>query len=303
MLLVVFELHLVVSLGEDALEEDRVRHAIGVQVLHGLDHPVGVFSLVALDIDVPHLHLGAFIDVESDLQGGGRNLLDARLDGGVLMAALGEKLLQRHHRALHLVGIVLRFHREADLALLEAVQNFGDRDRVDARVVDGADHAPLDQHPVDDDAGLSLFGFQADIVEAALVPQQTEIAAHGVYAVDVPHLLFDDRLEGVLGDAAGALEIDGFDHLSLGGRPAGLGAVGACRGVCCPAGGVAVAAGPAAAGSGERFQRDWLAGPAAAVVWAAAAPVDSGPAESAAGAAPGASAAEESGPPAAPRAP
>ena len=63
-----------------------------------------------------------------------------------------------------------------------------------------------------DAAFAAGFGFQADIVEAAGVPQNHEIAAQRLFVVDVARLGEDQRLQGVLGNAAGAAEFDGFDR-------------------------------------------------------------------------------------------
>ena len=77
---------------------------------------------------LPTLTLGPSFTYEGDLQRRGRNLLDLRIHRGVLAAALGQEFLEDDGGALDLVGVVLRFHREADLALLEAVENFRDGD-------------------------------------------------------------------------------------------------------------------------------------------------------------------------------
>ena len=48
--------------------------------------------LVAGEADVAHLHRGAFLDVEVHLHRGRRNGLDLGLDGGELVAVLGQDL-------------------------------------------------------------------------------------------------------------------------------------------------------------------------------------------------------------------
>ena len=159
-------------------------------------------SLVADDIDVPDLHLRALVHHKGDLERGRRNLLDLRIHRGVLAAALGQKLLKHDGRALHLVGIVLRFHAQADFAFLEAVQDLADRDRLRARVVDGADDTALVHHEAHDHAGSTLLGLQADIVEAAGIPQDHEVAAKGFFVINIARLGEDQGLQGVLRERA-----------------------------------------------------------------------------------------------------
>ena len=48
--------------------------------------------LVAGELDLAHLHHRAFLDVEVHLHRGRRNGLDVGLDGGELVAVLGEQL-------------------------------------------------------------------------------------------------------------------------------------------------------------------------------------------------------------------
>src|ERR1019366_76938 len=58
------------------------------------------------------------------------------------------------------------------------------------------------------------FGFQPDIVEASLVPQDHEIAAQRLFVVDVALLGNDQRLQGVLRHPLGAAEFKAFNHLA-----------------------------------------------------------------------------------------
>ena len=108
----------------------------------------------------PDFDLGAFVHVENDFEGGGRDLADLGVDCGELAAALGEEFLQDDRGALDLVGVVLRFDRQADLALLEAVENFRDGDRFGAFVLDGADDAALGDDEAHDDAGRCRARFR-----------------------------------------------------------------------------------------------------------------------------------------------
>ena len=72
------------------------------------------------------------------------------------------------------------------------------------------------------------LGFETDIVEAAGVPQDHEVAAEDVFVINIAGLGGDQGLEGVLRNAPGAAEFDGFDDLPVEGcwrsGRAGLGA-------------------------------------------------------------------------------
>src|SRR5439155_1618224 len=83
-----------------------------------------------------------------------------RIDRGILPAALGQKFLEGHRRALDFIGVILRFDGETHLPLFEAVQDLRDSYRMDALVVDGADDAALGEHPAEDKTGLARLGFE-----------------------------------------------------------------------------------------------------------------------------------------------
>ena len=94
---------------------------------------------VAQRTDLAHLDHRAFLDVEVDLHRGRRNGFDVGLDGGELVAVLGQQLLDDRFGLLDLGGIVLALHGKPDLFLLEAVKDVGDGDAVQALVIDLAD--------------------------------------------------------------------------------------------------------------------------------------------------------------------
>src|SRR5687767_7088813 len=100
------------------------------------DHPSVVVSLVIYDVDVADFNLGPFVHVERKLQRRWRNLLDLRIHHRILAPALGQEILESYGGSLDLIRIVLRFSGETDLAFLEAVQDFGNCDGLDALVVD-----------------------------------------------------------------------------------------------------------------------------------------------------------------------
>ncbi len=104
---VFFQFGGVVSLGEQVFEEDGVRDADGLQVLHGRAQGAVVDMFVASEADVADLNLGAFFDDEGDGDGGGRDGTDFGANGGELTAVLGEQLLQNNFGLLDFGGIVL----------------------------------------------------------------------------------------------------------------------------------------------------------------------------------------------------
>ena len=87
---VFFELGGVVGLSEKVLKDDGVGNADGLQILHGPAQVKRADVPVAHELDLAHLHYRAFLDVEVHLHRGRRNGLDVGLDGGELMAVLGE---------------------------------------------------------------------------------------------------------------------------------------------------------------------------------------------------------------------
>ncbi len=213
-LLVFFELGGIVGLGENSFEQNRMRDSDGAQIVHGPAHHAIAKNLIAFEGDLPDLHLGAFINVEIDDQRGRRHLAHFRLDAGELAAALGQVFEQHVAGALDLIRIVLSLGAQSDFAFLEAVQDFRDRDRLHARVVDGTDDASLDHHEAHDPAGAAGFLLQRNVVEAVAVPQDQEIAAE-LFVVDAVALFGDDQgAQRVGGDAAITAEFDGFDGIS-----------------------------------------------------------------------------------------
>ena len=96
---------------------------------------------VALNNDVADFEFRTFVDGEVDIDAARRHLAELRSNGGVLVAALCFIFLQYVLGALHFAGIVLRFGRQIDVTLFEAIENFGFTDGLVAGVVDGMDGA------------------------------------------------------------------------------------------------------------------------------------------------------------------
>ncbi len=155
-----------------------MRDADGLQVLAWSAQLARAERVVALEGDLADLDRRAFLDVEGQRDGGGRDGLDIGPDGGELVAVLAEHLLQHDFGALDARGIVLAFDGEADLFLLEAVEHVGNGDGVQALVVDFANGGLFAD--VDDElhaVGL-VDALDAHVVEVAGVPERVEVALH-----------------------------------------------------------------------------------------------------------------------------
>src|SRR3954454_22600226 len=121
--------------------------------------------VITYDVYFPDLNLRAFIHVESHFKGGRRYLPHLRIDRGVLASPLGEIILEDDSGSLDLIRIVLRFHRKADLTLLESVEDFRHGDRLDALVLDRPHNSALHQDEPHDRAHFAWLGFQCNVIE------------------------------------------------------------------------------------------------------------------------------------------
>ena len=131
-----------------------MRNSNRLQVLHDTDYVLVREGVETVENDVADLDLGAFINGKRDIYAARRHLAQLRCDSSVLVAALGFIFLKNVAGTLHFAGIVLGFRRQADVALFEAVENFGFADGLVARVVDGVDGAAFGDEEGEDDATL-----------------------------------------------------------------------------------------------------------------------------------------------------
>lgn len=203
----------VVGLGEDILEEDGVRHAYWPQIPHGADQGAAAECLIALDLDVPHLHLGPFVHPELQLEGSGRHGSEHRVDCGELTPALRQVLLENHLGPLDLAWIVCGLDRQSHFPLLEAVQDFRGADRFDPRILDGENNRAFSYDETNDLSGCARLDLQAEIVETAGIPKRHEIPLKRTIVYLVALLGEDQRPEGVLRDPSGPPKLDEFDHV------------------------------------------------------------------------------------------
>src|ERR1700683_2215230 len=198
---VFFKLGGVVGLGEDILQEDGMRNANGLQVLHRRPQNSRLDGLIAFELNFADLDLGPFLDHKCDTDRSGRNLAHFGADRSEEASMLREQILDRDFRLLDARGIVLAFDHQADFILLEAVQHITVGNRVEANVVDFADGWLF--LPLDDDSPSfgSLFAKELDVFEVARIPQRIEIAFQRSGIVDVSRLGEDARPDGVGGNA------------------------------------------------------------------------------------------------------
>ncbi len=170
---------------------------------------------VSRDHNFADLHLGSFVDVERKRYGvRARQSFVGGLDGGELAAVLGQQLLNNHFRLLDFCRIELAFNREADLAVLEPVQDVGFGDRFVALVFDAPDDGPLGDIENDDFlVGLvrAVLDFETDVLEILRVPQGVEIAPQGVIVHGVAGAGKDARPKRLAADSSIALEFDALD--------------------------------------------------------------------------------------------
>src|SRR5579872_6950719 len=97
----------IVRLRENILEENRMRHADRLEVLHRTTKDAAFNVLVPFENNLAHLHLRSFFDCESKAHGVWRNGVNLGTHGGELSAMLSQQLLDGDLGLLHFGGIVL----------------------------------------------------------------------------------------------------------------------------------------------------------------------------------------------------
>ena len=189
---------------------------------HGADDPAFGERLVPLDVDLSDLYLGAFLHNKNQLDRvGGGDALVGGLDHGKLTPALAQQLPEDDLRLLDPGRIELAFHREPDLAVLEALQDFRLRDRLGALVLDAPDDGPLFHVEHDDlrvGAVAAILHLKPDFLEKLRVPQRLEIPPESLFVVGVIRAGEDARPECVGADAPVTHEVHALHNGLLLGR-------------------------------------------------------------------------------------
>ena len=184
-----------------------------MQVLHRtLQHQCRK-NFVTFERDLAHLHLRAFVHLENHFQRRRGHLVQFRIYSRKLPPALRQIFLQDVLGALYFIRIVLRFHRQPDLAFLEPIQNLRRGHGIVPVVFDRADHAALHHHEADDPARAAHLALDANVIEAARVPQRHEVAMNRIDVVLVAALGKDHRPQRVGRNAPHTAKFNVLDHV------------------------------------------------------------------------------------------
>ena len=216
-------------------------------------------NLVPLKVRSPTLTLGPFVHFEDDFERGRRHL--AQLPGSQRSELPGHARARYSCSTLRarwiLLGSYCDSSAQADFAFLKAVQDFGIGDRLVAVVFHRADHSALGHGEAQNPAGFPGLALDADIVEAAGVPQRHKVAVDR----------FVVQLVAALGESRGparcpaepshAAEFNRFDHILEGLAAGRQRAWAAARPVAVPRGAEAEPAAGPARHPAEWFQRDY----------------------------------------------
>src|ERR1700676_2524330 len=209
----------IVSLGEDGDIPEVQGNGVRAVVAHGANKLAVTERVVAGELDLADFYLGPFIDLKNEDDRVARSdTLELRRNLSKLPPVLAKQILQHHFRFFDLGGIERAFHRQADYALLEAVENVGLGNGMCAFVADAANHRPL-LDVEDDDFGVGpvrrILDTQLDVFEELRVPQRLKIAAQRFFVVDVALTTEDSGGQRVAADASVAHEIDALDDERL----------------------------------------------------------------------------------------
>src|SRR5260370_29065135 len=126
-----------------------------------------------------------------------------------------QQLLEDHLRFLNARGIELAFDRQANLGLLEAVENVRLGDGMNVVVADAPYDGPL-VHVEDDDLRVGPVGtvldFELDVLEELRIPQSLEIPAESFLAEIIALPRKDACSQGIAADAAVSLKFHALGH-------------------------------------------------------------------------------------------
>ncbi len=111
----------VVGTCEQILKQQRMGQPDRLKVLHGANHLAVGERGVPVNDDVADLYLRPFVDRKGDVYTAGRNLANLWSYVCILMTALCFVFLEHVLRPLHFARVILRFRRQADLPLFQAV--------------------------------------------------------------------------------------------------------------------------------------------------------------------------------------
>ena len=205
----------VVGLAENRDVGDVERDGIRAIVAHGTQQLAIAERVIAGELDVADLNLGALDDFEDEDDGvAGGDAFVLRRDLGKLAAVLAEEFLENDFGFFDARGIETALDGESDFALFEAIENVGFGDGVDAVVTDAADDGAL--FNFEDDVFVigtvgRIFDAKLYVFEILGVPESLKIAAKSFFIVGVAFAAEDAGLESVAANAAIAEEDDAID--------------------------------------------------------------------------------------------
>src|SRR5260370_32542441 len=208
----------VVCFGEDRNVPKVERDGVRAVVAHGANQLAIAECVVPRELDAADLHLRPFLNFKNQDNGvARRDALILRRDFGKLAAVLPKQFLQDYFRFLDARGIKLALHREADLALLEAVENVGFRNRMNAVVANAANNRPL--FNLEDEvlmirAVRRMLDAKLYILKELRVPKSLEVAAQRFFVIRIAIAAENAGFERVAANPAIANEDDAVDDRS-----------------------------------------------------------------------------------------
>ena len=192
-----------------------MRHAYGPEEMHGLAQLTAFHVLVAHERNAPDLHLGPFADHECNAHRRRRNRPDFSTNGGELVSVLGLQITDDDFRLFHFGGVVLRFRREGDFILLEAVEDVAFRDRVNSDVIDLSYSRLLFYINMKDPAFGGSLALKANVLEIPGVPQRVEVALDCRLVINIARAAENMGTHTLGGDAAVSVYLNPADNVGL----------------------------------------------------------------------------------------
>src|SRR5256885_3781340 len=212
---VVIELGSVVGFGKQTFEKDGVRHAYGPEKMHGLAQLTAFHVLVAHECNAADFYLWSFADYERKAYRRRRNRPDFSTDCRELVSVLGLQITDDDFRLFHFGGVVLRFRREGDFILLEAVEDVAFRDRVNSDVIDLSYSRLLFYINMKDPAFGGSLALKANVLEIPGVPQRVEVALDCRLIINIARAAENMGTHTLGGDAAGSVDLNPADNVRL----------------------------------------------------------------------------------------
>src|SRR5438309_1668380 len=115
---------------------------------------------------------------------------------------------------LHLVGIVLLFHRQTDLTFFETIEDFRYSDALGAIVFDRTDDAALGDDETDNPSAIRTgLTLQLQVIKVPSVPQRHKVTLQYLFVVLVTLASDDTGTKGFLWDTTGATKLHSFDNV------------------------------------------------------------------------------------------